>query len=111
MVELRCLPPLLWSPGKGAEQFSPATHSCHDGYMFVYSFSLPGNMPPRPRPPKQESQLVMGRNSETVCEIPFFLYKLIVLGVYYSNRKRPSLGKQALKGVMSSSHAMGNSGK
>lgn len=53
----------------------------------------------------------MGWNSETVCEIPFFLYKLIVLGVYYSNKKRPSLGKQALKGVMSSSHAMGNSGK
>lgn len=64
-----------------------------------------------PQTPKQESQLVVGQNSETICEIPFFLYKLIVLGVYYSKRKLPSIGKQALKGVMSSSHALGNSGK
>lgn len=64
-----------------------------------------------PQTPKQESQPVMGQNSETICEIPFFLYKLIALGVYDCNRKLPSIGKQALKGMMSSSHALGNSGK
>lgn len=64
-----------------------------------------------PQTPKQESQPIMGWHTETVCEIPFFLYKLIVLGVYYSNRKLTSIGKQIIQDVMSSSHALGNSGK